>query len=111
MKLTELQAHFARLVDDRGSYVHVDDIVQADGVWFLCPKCFLANGSSDVGTHGILCWAPKVPQTISPTGGRWELRGTGIADLSLVAGSPSVKLTGGCAAHFFVQRGEISSLT
>ena len=31
MKLTELQAHFGRLTDDRGSTETVDDIAQADG--------------------------------------------------------------------------------
>jgi len=111
VKLVELQAHFARIIDDKGSSETVDDIAQADGIWFLCPKCYIANGNSDVGTHWIVCWSPKVPQTISPTPGRWELRGMGLADLSLVAGSSSVRLTGGCAAHFFVQNGEITSLT
>lgn len=112
MKLTELQAYFGRLTDDKGSSETVEDIALADGIWFLCPKCYIANGNSDVGTHWVLCWAPHVPQTIDPKPGRWNLRGTGIADLSLVAGSSSVQLTGGgCMAHFFVQNGEINSLS
>ncbi len=35
------------------------------------------------------------------------MHGTGIADLTLVAGSSSVALQGGCKAHFFVRDGAI----
>jgi hypothetical protein len=111
MRLRDLQAGFLRVVDDRASEC-VDDIAQADGVWFLCPKCFSANGNSDVGTHWVICWSPKVPQTRNPVPGRWELRGTGLDDLSLVAGSSSILLTGeGCGAHFWITKGEIVGLT
>jgi hypothetical protein len=44
---------------------------------------------------------------MSPTPGRWDFQGTGLQDLTLVAGSSSVLLTGGCRAHFFVRDGEI----
>lgn len=32
----------------------VDTIDEADGVMFLCPKCYLAHGASAVGTHSVL---------------------------------------------------------
>jgi len=48
-----------------------------------------------------------VPQTWPPVPGRWEMLGTGLADLTLVASSSSVLLTEGCRAHFYVQGGQI----
>jgi len=86
--------------------VVVDDIKQADGVLFLCPKCFSVNGGSK-GTHWVLCWRPHVPQTVKPIPGRWELLGTGYGDLSLRAGSSSIQLEAGCRAHFFIEAGAI----
>ncbi|MGH6995684.1 MAG: hypothetical protein ACREES_08300, partial [Stellaceae bacterium] len=55
----------------------------------------------------VICWSPKVPQDVRPNPGRWQLQGTGFNYLTLVAGSSSVALLGGCAAHFFVTKGEI----
>jgi hypothetical protein len=78
----------------------------ADGIYFLCPKCF-AEHPDRVGVHGIICWRPRVPPDIKPNPGRWEFTGTGLDDLSLVAGSSSVLLTGGCCAHFHVTNGQI----
>jgi len=86
--------------------VDVDVIGQADGVIFLCPKCFHDNGGP-VGTHSVICWSPAVSQDHVPRPGRWNLVGTAIDDLTLVAGSSSVQLQGGCGAHFFVRGGRV----
>ncbi len=88
------------------TWAYVDSVSEADGVMFQCPACFEANGGP-VGTHSIVCWAPSVPLTFSPGPGRWNLRGSSIDDLELVAGSSSVKLTGGCEAHFHVRGGRV----
>lgn len=106
MKLTDLEPTFLRIEDDRTYRYEGVGLVDADGVTFLCPKCFAAK-SGPYGVHSIICWRPRVPQTFYPTPGRWEFQGTGFADLSLVAASSSVSLTTGCRAHFFVERGEI----
>lgn len=124
MRLTDLDPHFVKreirpcaghAVEDCGVtsphtqheyHVFIDSMDDADGVWFDCPKCFLANGGP-VGTHAILCWRPRVPPGIDPSPGRWELQGTGMADLTLVAGSSSIALQGGCAAHFYIRNGAI----
>lgn len=79
---------------------------EADGVQFLCPLCFLKNRGS-VGTHYVICWRPHVDPQIHPKPGRWEFHGRALEDLSLVAGSSSVQLQGGCNAHFFVRNGEV----
>ena len=106
MKLTELEPKFLRRETDR-SWYEIDDLSKADGVMFLCPKCFRANNGR-VGTHVVICWSPKVPQTTSPGPGRWNLVGTGYVDLSLVAGSSSVQITSGCRWHGFVRNGEVT---
>ncbi len=84
----------------------VATLAEAEGIFFLCPVCFKANGGP-VGTHGIICWTPKVPPDAQPGPGRWELVGSSFEDLSLRAGSSSIKLTGGCEAHFHVTNGNI----
>jgi len=87
----------------------VDTLAAADGVWFLCPKCFAANGGP-VGTHGVICWfVGKVADDVDPKPGRWTPTGTGLQDLTFVpsAGrSQSVLLTGGCLWHGYVANGE-----
>lgn len=107
MRLTELEPEFLKLCDPEGKSHRTDATFEdCDGLFFLCPVCFKANGGN-VGTHGVICWKPHVPQTIQPTPGRWSQTGSGFHDLSLVAGSSSVLLQGGCNAHFFIQNGEI----
>lgn len=107
MKLTELEPHFLVRKSEK-VFRLADTIDGADGIQFLCPKCFAANGGR-VGTHIIICWTPAVPPTVSPQPGRWRLMGTDYGDLNLV-GTPSssVKLMGGCQAHFSVTNGEIT---
>lgn len=105
MKLIDLDAKFLKR-DDSHHFRFVDMLAEADGLEFLCPKCFVTN-AGPVGTHAVICWSPSVPQDTSPTPGRWEMHGSCLADLTLVAGSSSVLLHGGCNAHFFVRNGEI----
>lgn len=107
MRLSDLEPDFLS-IESEGHYRIHHDIARADGVQFLCPVCFTKNGGA-VGTHYIVCWQPHVPQTVSPTPGRWNLQGTGYDDLTLVAASSSVLLpTSPCRAHFFVRSGEIT---
>jgi hypothetical protein len=87
--------------------VEVDAIALADGVMFLCPKCFDDPPIGPIGTHSVICWSPTIGQDHGPKPGRWNLVGTSIDDLTLVAGSSSVLLQGGCDAHFFVRDGRI----
>ena len=106
MRLIELEPRFLKITqpDSWNTDVSKDE---ADGIMFLCPVCFVAN-KGNVGTHSIICWRPHVPQTQSPTTGRWEMLGTGFNDLTLQAGSSSIFLnTASCAAHFFITNGEI----
>lgn len=107
VQLSNLEARFLKYVPRDGHVYmeNVDSIAEADGVIFLCPKCFVENKGSR-GTHSVLCWSPKVPPDVDPKPGRWNLVGTGLHDLSLVAGSSSVLLTAGCKWHGFVRNGD-----
>lgn len=106
MKLRELEPQFLAREDDTHFRI-VDSIEEADGVDFLCLKCFVANGGP-VGTHRVICWRPRVPQTTTPRPGRWEFQGTGLDDLTLVAGSSSIRLPEGCEWHGYVRNGEVT---
>lgn len=87
----------------------VEILFDADGVEFLCPKCFATN-EGPVGTHAIVCWRPRVPPDVAPKPGRWEFQGTGLNDLTLVAWSPSILLDGsGCGAHFYIRNGAVEN--
>ncbi len=105
MKLIELEPHFIKIINSN-SWTTDSSPQDADGIQFLCPKCFSDN-KGPMGTHMIICWKPHVPQTFYPVPGRWNIVGNSYDNLSLVAGSSSVLLTGGCKAHFFVRNGEI----
>lgn len=108
MRLTELEPEFikrGRNEENQETYSPVS-IGEADGLFFLCPKCFSIN-KGNVGTHAMICWKPHVPQDVSPSPGRWNLVGTGYHDLTLVAGRSSVKVEAGCRAHFHITNGEV----
>lgn len=109
MRLRDLNAKFERIEKCSYATYYVNEgttIENADGICFLCPVCFEKN-KGPIGTHAIICWRPRVPAEMSPSPGRWEFQGTSIDDLTLVAGSSSIKLESGCQAHFFVTKGEI----
>ena len=115
MNLTDLEPEFLKVESEKSFWRH-DDFARADGIFFLCPVCFVKNQGS-VGTHSVVCWQPHVPQSIPPTPGRWAFQGTGYHDLTLVAGSSSILLVckcppetqpcGCCKAHFFIRNGAI----
>lgn len=89
-------------------FLYVDTLAEADGVWLLCPKCFVDNSGS-IGTHAVICWfVDKVSDDVDPKPGRWTPTGTGLVDLTFVPSpgrSHSVLLTGGCRWHGFVADG------
>lgn len=114
MKLAELEAEFLRYERRGDGHTYLpkaEGIEQAQGVLFLCPKCFERNGGPR-GTHSVICWSSSrgVPDFAEPKPGRWKLVGTGLHDLTLEAelpgGARSVQLLGGCEWHGFVTNGE-----
>lgn len=106
MRLEQLEAKFVGRCGDDSSFYENDDSQQ--GVLFLCPKCFAANGGA-AGTHSVLCWfanpasGPVAPAHVDPKP-RWTRGGNSIASLSL---QPSVLLSGeGCGWHGWVTNGD-----
>lgn len=115
MRFTDLKPEFKirELRDGREILVTVDSIQEAQGVWFLCPKCWTERGGPR-GTHRVLCWSRSrgIPDDVDPKPGRWTLEGTGLDDLTLGAEpgqSRSVLLLGGCGWHGFVTNGEVTT--
>jgi hypothetical protein len=114
MRFLDLQPRFIRYDkrEDGVYHVFVEGIAEAQGVIFLCPKCFAKN-NGPMGTHSVICWSRSrgVPDEANPKPGRWTLDGTGLSDLTLNGDPPgnarSVLLTGGgCGWHGFVTNGE-----
>ena len=103
--LRELDARFLKNLGNGGSQ-KVETLSEADGIIFLCPKCFATNGGK-VKTHSVICWfVGKVPDDLGPKPGRWNPQGTGLDDLTFVPpGAVSVRLTGGCGWHGHVVSG------
>ncbi len=107
MKFAVLVPTFVVSTPDEGLR-HVSSPQEAQGVMFHCPGCWAANGGS-YGTHLVLAWfrspprLPAVPPERSPGPGRWDVSGTGAADLTL---SPSVDV--GCW-HGYIRNGEATN--
>lgn len=107
IRLLTLEPQFLKYTSLEG-YRQVDTLAEADGILFLCPKCFAASNATREGVHSVVCWfEDKVPDTAVPGPGRWNPTGTGYDDLSFVPGkrSNSVLLVGGCAWHGFITDG------
>lgn len=109
MRLFDLSPQFVslvRTVGAAGAYERCDSIEQADGVRFLCPKCF-AERNSPIGVHAVVCWKPSVLPKVRPAG-RWGMTGTGMYDLTLVPAALAVKTPADCQCRFSVKNGEVT---
>lgn len=80
----------------------VDSLADAQGIMFLCPKCFIKNKGS-VGTHR--CPLPFAGRGVDPAKNQWNVLGTGFHDLST---TPSYRIVGGCGWHGYITDGEVS---
>lgn len=104
MKLAELNARLMKLNPDNSMH-QVETVADADGVLFLCPKCYREN-NGPAGTHSIMCWFSKVPVDRPVGNGRWNPVGHDINDLTFVGpGAFSILLLSGCGWHGFIKDG------
>jgi hypothetical protein len=110
----------------REHMVFVGSLAEAQGIFFLCPKCFQENRAklppdvqgreaieaAGVGVHSVqVTFANRgVPDDMGchnakgqPT--RWEVSGSGFEDLST---TPSILIESGCGWHGFITNGEVS---
>lgn len=109
MRLAQLEARFIKHLD-KGSWHVVFTLAEADGIQFVCPKCYTNLGKRE-GAHSVICWfVGKVPDDETPGPGRWTPSGTGLEDLTFIPGDPpravSVLLNSGCGWHGHVLKGE-----
>lgn len=105
MRLSDLEARFVRCGEEEDLHT-VLTLGEAQGVLFLCPKCYAAN-CGPIGTHSVLVWFRDhgVPAAARPTA-RWGVAGTSLGDLTL---TPSIHLTGeGCGWHGFVTGSDVT---
>lgn len=91
--------------------IPVNNIEEAQCVWFQCPKCVREKGTV-VGCHFVeVTFADRgvLPgQGIKNKSGediRWNISGTNYNDLTV---TPSVLIQGGCGWHGFITAGEVS---
>lgn len=113
MRLTELEPQFMRY-ESRDGHEYtcpVAGLSEAQGLWFLCPKCFQQNGGS-VGTHmcdvtfagrGALDHHGSRNKDGKPT--RWNVSGTDFDNLTT---TPSIQIEGGCNWHGYITNGEVT---
>lgn len=114
--LRTLEAKFLHRNADGSSNLD-EQLAGADGIMFLCPKCFAADGRN---SHSVICWFDgRVPDDLSPGPGRWvpDPKSTGLDDLTFIATDKrplkSVYLNAksaegrplGCQWHGFVKDG------
>ena len=105
--LRELEAQFKKYRPEPGSggiYEPREQLADADGVRFLCPKCFAAKldwvhpvyigfrGRATPGTYGYNSKGDPVLWDLAPSS-------TGLDDLVL---TPSIQIEGGCNWHGFI---------
>lgn len=111
MRLIDLAPEFLK-VDSPGHWDFVATLAEAQGIKFLCPRCFAEN-KGPIGTHAIICWSRSrgVSEEEHPKPGRWTMAGTGMQDLTLngdpPGGARSVLLLSGCKWHGFITNGEV----
>lgn len=56
MKLLDLGPEFCCGYDPITlGFGHTREIAEAQGIWFLCPACFVKN-QGPIGTHMVLVW-------------------------------------------------------
>ncbi len=104
--LSQLEAEFLKCsLETAGPFVgrdllsRVATLAEADGIMFMCPKCFETNG------HQVRVFfrgrgAPdRLGKNSKGVTVRWNASGTGLADLVL---TPSIQIEGCCGWHGFV---------
>jgi len=106
VKLTALDPALYR-VSAPGCYTPVTDLAEAQGVMFLCPRCFAVKGSV-AGVHSVMVWfrGRDVPPDETPAA-RWVVSGYDLNDLTL---KPSIHIQTGCKWHGFVIAGDVTSV-
>lgn len=113
MRLIELKPKWLKYKPEGDSkfFAYVDSLQEADGILFICPKCFIDNNMDFTGVHSVICWfEDKVPDELDPKPGRWNPVGNSYDDLTFVPGkkTQSIQLLGGCNWHGYMINGDVA---
>lgn len=94
-------------------FKHTELGSEAQGIWFLCPVCFVKN-KGPMGTHMVLVWFKDrgVPDTAEPLP-RWTATGTTFFDLTLMPSIDTTKNKAGEVVnphewHGFITAGKVT---
>lgn len=109
--LRQLEATFIALVNDPSREGWREDVATLDaaqGIRFLCPRCYRANGGP-IGTHSILCWfaGRGVPSTTMPGPGRWIPNPGAVIETLTFIGPNAASVQSGKHWHGFVRSGHV----
>ncbi len=93
-----------RILEPNKAHVGVEELDEAQGIAFLCLKCFKENGGPG-GTHRIILWfIGRGVDDIAAPRARWAVRGRSIKELTL---SPSIHSIDGCGWRGWVTNGHV----
>lgn len=87
----------------------VQTLADADGIQFLCPKCYFQNGGP-VGTHTVAVYfrgrgaPPHIGKDSNGQPARWDVMGNDFLDLTL---APSIWIKSGCGWHGYIEHGAV----
>ena len=118
MKLIDLNPNYVTMPVRAEHWTHKatnEGPVGAGGIEFDCPQCTLHPEQDEWRVnskgrmhHRISVFVPEAFDQDPKIGpGRWSLVGNDFSDLSLRAGSNSVRCQYGCRAHFSINTGVI----
>jgi len=136
MKLTDLEPSFLTVITPGKTRQHHDDLSKAQGIFFLCPLCFVSIPSQReehasraeklshkddsvkegflssqanggaVGTHGVVCWFRDRAVPDVEEPRPARWQVSG-TDYQDLTLHPSIAITSGCKWHGWIEKGEI----
>jgi hypothetical protein len=90
--------------------IYVGDISRAQGLMFLCPKCWAGSKAGGIHLCEVTFAGRGVPDELGTHNKngqavRWQVSGSTFADLTT---TPSILLESGCNWHGFITNGEVN---
>jgi len=74
VRLLDLEPEWLYSDGNPKRYWRVASLAEANGIFFVCPLCYVNNENRRPGVHGVVCWNCTVPQTVTPNPARRRVR-------------------------------------
>lgn len=110
--LKQLKGRLLRFYNDNLNFEEVKTLAEADGVQFICPKCFKEDPDAEY-PHEVTLWFSSIGKLSEKIQGHpgWNKSGSSLEDLTFVPpGAVSVLIKARCCWHGFVKNGTASIL-